>query len=150
MYHNIQTFIFCKMTTIDKCMLCSYFGHISKYLTYAYKNTIINYLKNLQRTPLLSIYIQNMCNVHYRVYTFGYFQFSHVCFLQPSRGTLSTQLVFKFSPIFWERLSIASWRHDMSCDNPLASQYGEPWRYTKPMAFCFITEYSQHILVSII
>ena len=137
------------MTTIDKWMLCSYFGHISKYLTYAYKNTIINYLKNLQRTPLLSIYIQNMCNGHYRVYTFGSFQFSHICFLHPSRGTLYIQLVFKFPPILWAGLSIASWRHDLSCDNPLASQYGEPLRYTKPAAFCFIPEYSHHILVSL-
>ena len=99
---------FCKITTINKCMLCCYFGHTSKYPTCAYKNTIINYLNNLQSTPLLSIYIQNMCNGHYRVYTFGSFQFSHICFLHPSRGTLSIKLDFKFFPILWAGLSIAT------------------------------------------
>ena len=141
----------CKMTTIDKCMLFCYFGSIIKYLTCAYKNIIINYLKNPQSIPLLYLYIQNSCNGHYRVYTFGSFPFSHICVLHPSRGTLSIQFVFfRFFLILGASLSIASRRHDLSCDNPSATQYDEPLRYTKPVAFCFIPEYARRILISFI
>ena len=75
------------MTVIDKQMVCCCcFSNIIKYITCAYKNTIMDYLKNPKSTPILSLYNHNRCNGHHRIYTFGFFQFSHVFVLHHYRG----------------------------------------------------------------
>ena len=84
------------------------------------------------------------CHNHCRWYTFSLFQLYHVCVLQHSRWKLSIQSQYINSPPILEAaLIIASWRHYLSCDDSSASQNGEPLRYTKPVAFRFLPEYTR-------
>ena len=116
--------IFLKMNVIKKCIQCWCIGNIRKYLTYAYKNTIINDLKNTKRIHYVYLYILHRYYVHYRWYTLRFFQLSHGFVLHIYRGALYIQLVFLNPPfILRETLIIAPWRHDMSCGDTSASWY---------------------------
>ena len=135
------------MTVINKCIWVFFVYNLKK-ITCAYENTLTNYLKNYQSTPFLSLYLKNSWNFHYRSYTIRFIKFFHVCFLHLSRGKLSMQLVLSHPPpVIGVVLIISSWRQDLKYDYPSASRYGEPLRQTKPMAFSFILEYVQCILV---
>ena len=59
---------------------------------------IINYLKNPQSTPLLSLYFYNRWNGHYIIYTLLFRQFFRICVLQPYRGTLYILFVLVKNP----------------------------------------------------
>ena len=61
---------------------------------------------------------------------------SSVCSSPLSMWTLSIKFqFFNSSPILGSALIIASLRHDMRCDNPSASLYGKPLRYTNLLIF---------------
>ena len=137
-----------KMTVIEKCMWCILFENRGIELTYAYINTIINYQENNHSTHFFSLKFHYRRNGHYRWYKFSFSQLCHVCVLHPSRWKLSIQFqIFNLPPILGAALSIATWIHDLSCDDSSASVYGEPLRYTKPFAFHFMPEYTWCILV---
>ena len=75
-----------------------------------------------------------------------------MCVLHPSMRTITIKFQFDNPPpppppITGSALIIALWRHDLSCDDTSESWYGEPWRYTKPVAFCFLPEYTRHVIV---
>ena len=90
---KINDFFLWKMNVINKCMW-GFYGNIWKYVTCAYEDTTINYLKNFQSTPFLSLWLQNRCNGNYSICSFSFFRFFCVCVIRLSRGALYLQLVF--------------------------------------------------------
>ena len=81
----------------------------------------------ITKAPHLYIYLQNRWNGYYRIYSFWFLQLFYVCLLHIFRGTLSEKIIFfNFTHILGAAIIIASWRHDLRCDDPSSSRYGEP------------------------
>ena len=92
-----------------------------------------------QKHPFLSINVYYRWNGHYRWYTFAFFN-SFMCVYLTLLGghCLYNSNLSKKNLILRASLIISSWRHDLICDGPSASRYSEPFRYTKPVALCFL------------
>ena len=130
-------------------MLCILLENRGIDLTYAYKNTIINYQENPHRTHCFpSISTIDVMVITYDTHSLFSNSFMCVSFTLLGGHFWYNSNLSISPPILGASLMITSWRHDLSCDDPSAWRYGEPLSYTKILAFRFLPECIRRILVS--